>query len=60
MQFFAKISNPRVCLAVFSPTFGVLPLMSSFSGESIGINVDNGELIDASEAQIYDHILIKV
>jgi len=28
-------------------------------GESIGINVNNGELIDASEAQIYDHILIK-
>ena len=30
-----------------------------FSGECIGINVDNGELMDASEAQIYDHILIK-
>ena len=29
------------------------------SGECIGINVDNGELMDASEAQIYDHILIK-
>jgi len=28
-------------------------------GECIGINVDNGELMDASEAQIYDHILIK-
>jgi len=31
----------------------------NLQGESIGINVDNGELIDASEAQIYDHILIK-
>lgn len=29
------------------------------SGECIGINVDNGELMDAAEAQIYDHILIK-
>merc|ERR1711953_859601 len=28
-------------------------------GESIGINVDNGELIDAADAQIYDHILVK-
>lgn len=28
-------------------------------GESIGIDVNNGELIDAAEAQIYDHILIK-
>ena len=34
-------------------------LIKTFSGECIGINVDNGELMDAAEAQIYDHILIK-
>ena len=34
-------------------------LIKSISGECIGINVDNGELMDAAEAQIYDHILIK-
>ena len=34
-------------------------LKKQFSGESIGIDVNNGELIDAAEAQIYDHILIK-
>jgi len=34
-------------------------LEGNLKGECIGINVDNGELMDASEAQIYDHILIK-
>jgi len=34
-------------------------LEGKLKGECIGINVDNGELMDASEAQIYDHILIK-
>jgi len=34
-------------------------LEGKLQGETIGINVDNGELIDAADAQIYDHILVK-
>lgn len=37
----------------------LLAAHAAMEGESIGIDVNNGELIDAAEAQIYDHILIK-
>lgn len=37
----------------------LLAAHAALEGESIGINVDNGELIDAADAQIYDHILVK-
>jgi len=37
----------------------LLAAHSALEGECIGINVDSGELMDAAEAQIYDHILIK-
>ena len=53
------------CFKILSNYFFILTknIISSsiivISGECIGINVDNGELMDASEAQIYDHILIK-
>jgi len=34
-------------------------LEGNIAGESIGFNVNNGELLDAADAKIYDHILIK-
>jgi len=37
----------------------MLAAHAAMEGESIGIDVNTGDLIDAAEAQIYDHILIK-
>jgi len=37
----------------------LLAAHAALEGESIGFNVNNGELLDAADAKIYDHILIK-
>ena len=33
--------------------------IENFVGEAIGLNVETGELMDASDAGILDHILVK-
>lgn len=37
----------------------LLAAHSAMEGETIGMNVDTGELMDAAEAGVLDHILVK-